>query len=181
MLRSRVTVYLPRSLWCANHWNKLNKWNSKWGSSLNPYRLWITIILNITYLIIRILKGVDTKLRINLWTFWQAVKDCARLLLSPTIGNRLFSVINRLESSTCYHYTIFVTQNRYRTSRAHITAPRPCQHAKHTAPRPQVRYSTTAKSRRTQMRGRPVFRPGLRAGPIGSSWSGLDVGLRPSI
>ena len=69
VLRSRVTVYLPRSLSCANYWNKLNKWHSNWGSSLNPYRLWITIILNITYLIIRILKGVDTKLRVNLWTF----------------------------------------------------------------------------------------------------------------
>ena len=47
-IRSRVTVYLPRSLSCANYWNKLNKWHSNWGSSLNPYRLWITIILNIT-------------------------------------------------------------------------------------------------------------------------------------
>ena len=69
VLRSCVTVYLPRSLSCANYWNKLNKWHSNWGSSLNPYRLWITIILNITYLIIRILKGVDAKLRVNLWTF----------------------------------------------------------------------------------------------------------------
>ena len=43
----------------------------------------------------------------------QAVKDSARLLLSPTIGNRLLSVINRLGSSTCHRY-IICDSNQYR-------------------------------------------------------------------
>ena len=45
----------------------------------------------------------------------QAVKDSARLLLSPTIGNRLLSVINRLGSST-YHRYIICDSNQYRTA-----------------------------------------------------------------
>ena len=45
----------------------------------------------------------------------QAVKDSARLLLSPTIGNRLLSVINRLGSSTCHRY-IICDSNQYRTA-----------------------------------------------------------------
>ena len=83
MLQSRVTVYLPRLLWCANYWNKLDKWHSNWGSSLNPYRLWITIILNITCLIIRSLKGVDTKLRVNYGLFVKYNSTSGIVVLPP--------------------------------------------------------------------------------------------------
>ena len=87
MLRSHVTVYLPWSLSCANYWNKLNKWHSNWGSSLNPYRLWITIILNITYLIIRFLKGMDTNLRVNLSLFVKNNSTSGIMAMIPSCEN----------------------------------------------------------------------------------------------
>ena len=105
----------------------------------------------------------------------QAVKDRVQLLLSPTIDNRLLSVINQLGSSTCYRYTICDSK-----SILHSTAPRPCvmktfrQHYGHrpgTAPRPRLyEHSSTADPAFAQAWGRE-----LRAGPIGSSCSDLDL------
>ena len=82
LLWSRVTVYLPRSLSCANYWNKLN--DIQTGVHLwTLYRLWITIILNITYLIIRISKCVDTKSRVNLWTFFLKNNPTSGIVATP--------------------------------------------------------------------------------------------------
>ncbi len=49
-------------------WRKhLKKWYSDWGSFLNPGRLWVIIIFNITHPTIRIFKAFSSKLRVNLW------------------------------------------------------------------------------------------------------------------